>query len=96
MSSIGPSPLDSSLVQAAQAQQTASKSRDRERAVTDRRRRFQDLVDLRVAAMEGAEAVRQLPSNDSEQAEVEHESHDTPSDHAPDGDDGPAHLDIQA
>ncbi|MHC5113132.1 MAG: hypothetical protein ACYTGP_01730 [Planctomycetota bacterium] len=95
MSSIGPSPLDSSLVQAAQAQQTASKAKDRERAVTDRRRRFQDLVDLRVAAMEGAEAVRELPSNDSGQAEAEHQAQEPPH-RADEDDEGRERLDVQA
>lgn len=71
MSSIG-SPIQTSLVQAAQAQQTASKAKDRERAVTEQIRREQDRVELRVAGLESADAVRKLPSNDSEQAEDEH------------------------
>ena len=78
MSSIG-SPLNTSLLQAAQAQQTASKARDKEKATTDSARRFQDLVDLRVAGLETAEAVRKLPRNDSEQAESEHQAQASPA-----------------
>jgi hypothetical protein len=68
MSIIG-SPLETSVLQAAQAQQTASKARDRQRAVGESARRFADVVDLRVAGVESAEAVRGLPRNDSGQAE---------------------------
>lgn len=71
MSSIG-SPIDTSLVQAAQAQQTASKARDKEKAKTDTGRRFKDVVELRVASLESSDAIRKLPSNESEQAESEH------------------------
>ncbi|MHC4415065.1 MAG: hypothetical protein ACYS0G_07265 [Planctomycetota bacterium] len=70
------SPIDASLLQTAQAQQTASKARDRERAASDRTQRFADQVELRVAGVESAEAVRQLPQNDSEQAGAEHEAKD--------------------
>lgn len=63
------------MLQAAQAQQTASKSRDKEKAQTESGRRFQDVVDLRVAGLENAEAIRKLPTNDSEQAEREHYTH---------------------
>ncbi len=73
MSSIG-SPIDTSLVQAAQAQQTASKARDRERAVSERTQRYTDQFELKVAGLESAEALRQLPQNDSEQANDEHEA----------------------
>lgn len=66
-------PIDSSIVQTAQAQVSASKARDRERAASERTRRFEDQVELRVAGMESAEAVRKLPQNDSEQAEDEHQ-----------------------
>ncbi len=64
-------PIESSLLQAAQAQQTASKARDKERAQSERGRRYRDLVELRVAGLETAEAIRKLPKNDSEQAESE-------------------------
>jgi len=74
MSVIG-SPIETSLLQAAQAQQTASKSRDKEKAQTESGRRFQDVVELRVAGTESADAIRKLPSNDSEQAEREHYEH---------------------
>ena len=91
MSSV-PSPLHSSLVQAAQAQQTASKTRDRERAATDRAQRFTDQVELRVAAVESAEAIRHLPQNDSEQADSEHRAK---PDHAKPDDDN-SHVDLTA
>ena len=73
MSAAG-SPIDTSLVQAAQAQQTASKARDRQRAESDRTQRYSDLVELRVAGVESSEALRQLPQNDSEQAGAEHQA----------------------
>jgi hypothetical protein len=73
MSSIG-SPIDTSLVQAAQAQQTASKARDKERAASERTKRYTDQLELKVAGLESAEALRQLPQNDSEQANDEHEA----------------------
>lgn len=76
MSVIG-SPVETSLLQAAQAQQVASRARDREKAAQDAAaRRFQDIIDLRVAGVENAEAIRKLPSNESEQAEVEHRAHE--------------------
>jgi hypothetical protein len=59
-------------VQAAQAQQVASKARDKQRASSESERRFKDVVELRVAGVEAADALRKLPSNDSEQAEDEH------------------------
>ena len=77
MSIIG-SPLDTSLVQAAQAQQTASKARDRERATTERGQRYTDMLELRVAGMESGEAVRPLPHSDSEQADHEREGKKQP------------------
>ena len=98
MSTIG-SPIESSLLQAAQAQQVAAKQRDKEKAATDSKARYQDLVDLRVAGIEGAEAVRKLPRNDSEQAETEHEGKDTPAtrDSLPaGGEDEQPHIDLQA
>lgn len=72
MSSVGSS-LHASLLQAAQAQQVASKARDREKAEAASGRRFSDLVELRVNGVETAEAVRQIPQNNSEQAETEHD-----------------------
>ena len=71
MSTIG-GPLNTSLIQAAQAQQTASKARDREKAASRRTRDPRDVVDLRVSEVELPEAVRHLPRNDSEEAEDEH------------------------
>ena len=96
MSSIGGgTPIDTSLLQTAQAQQAASKARDKEKA-SDRGRRFQDLVDLRVTGAESEEAVRKLPSNDSEQAETEHQSQSQPQ-RMPDKDeDERPHIDVKA
>lgn len=96
MSSIG-SPVDISLLQAAQAQQQASKARDREKAESAGGRRFEDLVELRVAGMETAEAVRKLPHNESEQAETEHESKSGPLPQRPDDEDQRRpRIDVQA
>lgn len=91
MSVIG-SPIETSLVQAAQAQQVASKDRDREKSARDiASRQFQDLVELRVAGVEAAEALRKLPSNESEQAEEEHRGY-APHDEPEQG----SHVDVQA
>ena len=95
MSSIG-SPLNTSLLQTAQAQQTASKARDKEKATTSSARRFQDLVDLRVAGLETAEAVRKLPMNDSEQAESEHQARNPLPPLPPDEEEERPRVDIQA
>ena len=75
MSSIG-SPIAASLVQAAQAQQVASKARDRKRTEETTTHREDDLVELRIKGLESAEAVRDLPANDSEQAETEDDAKD--------------------
>jgi hypothetical protein len=83
MSTIG-SPLNTSLIQAAQAQDTAGRARSRERVVEDRTQRYQDLLELRAAGLEAAEAARQLPGNDSEQADHERQAR---PDHRPDKDD---------
>lgn len=87
MSVIG-SPLETSALQAIQAQHVASKARDKEKAQSATGRRFHDLVELRVAGLETAEAVRQLPHNDSEQAQTEHESGD--------GNPPQPHIDLKA
>ena len=92
MSVIG-SPIDTSLVQAAQAQQTASKARDRERAASERGQRYTDMLELRVAGMESGEAVRQLPHSDSEQADHEREAGKQPA--RPDVNDA-EHIDVTA
>jgi hypothetical protein len=94
MSSIG-SPIDASVLQAAQAQQTASKARDRERAASERGRRLRDMVDLRVAALETADAVRRLPQNDSGEAEAEHDRESLPTSPPP-PDEPPTRVDVQA
>ncbi len=75
MSSI-PSASAASVIQAAQAQQVASKARDRKRAEETKTQRDDDLVDLKVKGLESAAAVHDLPSNDSEQGKAEHESKD--------------------
>ncbi len=75
MSNVG-SPIITSLIQAAQAQQTASKTRDLKRAESERTQRFADQVELRVAGVESSEAVRQPPQNDSEQAGTRHQAKD--------------------
>lgn len=97
MSSIG-SPIDTSLLQAAQAQQQASKARDKERAATESGRRFQDMVELRVAGVESDKAVRKLPQNESEQAETEQESKSRPQKRPPRDDDEEQRprIDVQA
>jgi hypothetical protein len=93
MSVVG-SPIETSLLQAAQAQQTASKARDRERATAESARRFKDLVELRVAGTESSEAIRKLPQNDSEQAESEHDAHDQGAKTPPEPD--RPHIDVTA
>lgn len=92
MSVIG-SPIDTSLVQAAQAQQTASKARDRERAASERSQRYTDMLELRVSGMESSEAVRQLPHSDSEQADHERETRKRP---APRDSGDAEHIDVTA
>lgn len=83
-----------SLVQAAQAQQTASKARDRERAQVERTQRYTDHLELRVANLESSEAVRQLPRNDSEEADVERQAKDESRLRRDDDDE--AHVDVTA
>ena len=81
MSVIG-SPIETSLLQAAQAQQTASKARDKEKATAETARRFRDQAELRVAGVESADALRKLPENESEEADSEHRARRGP----PEGD----------
>ncbi len=92
MSIIG-SPIDTSLIQAAQAQQTASKARDKERAEAERTQRYTDMLDLKVAGVVSADAARQLPRNDSEQAEHDRESRKQPVKR---NDDDAQHVDVTA
>lgn len=94
MSSIG-SPIDTSILQAAQAQQVAGKSRDREKAVSERRVRQEDLLELRVAGVESVDAVRKLPQNDSGEAEAEREAMDDRAE-ASAADDERPRIDVQA
>jgi hypothetical protein len=96
MSVIG-SPAETSLLQAAQAQQTASKARDKEKARSESAQRFQDQVELRVAGAESDAAVRKLPQNESELAEREHASRDLAPQAPDDGpDDAMKHIDVTA
>jgi len=92
MSTIG-SPIDTSLVQAAQAQQTASKARDRERAEAERTQRYTDMLDLKVAGVVSDEAARQLPRNDSEEADHDREAR---KQLAKRDDDEAPHIDVTA
>jgi hypothetical protein len=75
MSVIG-SPIETAALQAIQAQHVASKARDKEKAESASGRKFNDLVELRVAGLETSDAVRPLPQNNSEQADREHQSQD--------------------
>ena len=75
MSVIG-SPIETSLLQAAQAQQSASKARDKDRARSDAARRFADLVDLRVSGVEDVDSIKRLPKNESELAQDEQRRQD--------------------
>ncbi|MGI9014062.1 MAG: hypothetical protein ACR2GY_07420 [Phycisphaerales bacterium] len=96
MSTIG-SNIETSLIQTAAAQQQAAKARDKERARRNESAREADSVELRVAGVEDAEAIRALPENDSEQAESEHrhELHDQPRKRNDnDADEAPPHIDV--
>ena len=93
MSTLG-SPIETSLLQTAQAQQAASKSRDREKAASQSARRFADQVDLKVAGVESADAVRQLPHSDSEENQQEQRSHDHGPTQKPDEEN--PHIDLKA
>jgi hypothetical protein len=88
MSVVG-SPLETAALQAVTAQHVASKARDKEKAESSSGRRFNDLVELRIAGVETADAVRALPRNDSEQAETEHDS-----DHPLPQPDQQTHIDV--
>ena len=91
MSVIG-SPIETSALQAIQAQQAASKARDREKAQSASGRKFNDLVELRVAGVESTDAVRGLPQNDSEQSQTERQPHQGLTPNLPD--DRP-HVDVR-
>ncbi len=96
MSSI-PGPINSSIIQTAQAQQTASKARNSERAREARRIRESDYYIFRVNEVETDRAVRELPRNDSEQAEDEHRRQALPQPTDEEGDDAaPPRIDLQA
>jgi hypothetical protein len=69
--SLSGSPISGSIVQAAQAQQVAARGKDRQRAIDESARRFEDLVDLSVAGTETGQAIRRVPENQSEQADAE-------------------------
>ena len=65
MSFIG-GPIETSMAQLAQAQQTAAEGRDRERAASESARRAGDSVKLRVAGLEHPAAVRGGENDDLE------------------------------
>ncbi|MCA9291578.1 MAG: hypothetical protein KDA25_10660, partial [Phycisphaerales bacterium] len=66
-------------------------------AVTDRGRRFEDTIDLRVSGVEGAQAVRGQPENASEQEHEEQRAHDhQPPRHDAAPDEDHPHIDLQA
>jgi hypothetical protein len=94
MSTIG-SAVDASAIQAAQAQQMASRTRDRERAAAESARRFKDVVDLRVAETETAEAVRPLPGSDTQQQRSEEDARRQLPPQPPQPDET-RHVDLQA
>lgn len=74
MSTIG-SVIATSLLQTAQAQQTASKTRDKEKSSAQQAaQRYRDMVEFQAAAIEEANAIRELPHNESEQHGYEHNS----------------------
>lgn len=98
MSNIG-SPITTSLIQTAQAQQTASKARARQRAEETRTARDddEDTVELKVTNLESDDAVRAIPQNDSEEAEAEQRrKHNAGRIDHPDDADPPEHVDIRA
>ncbi len=99
MSVVGSS-IETSALQAVQAQHVASKARDREKSESASGRRFQDLVELRVAGVETGDAVRGLPSNDSEQGDQEREGRKQQqagyAKVVEEGEDGRPHVDVKA
>ena len=67
-----PSPITSSLVQAAQAQQVAARDRDRRRAAAAETIRSRaDRIELHIDGVELRDAVERLPGNASEQSRQE-------------------------
>lgn len=93
MSTLGSS-IETSVLQAAQAQRMASKARDKERADSGSSKRMADILDLKTAAVEGVDAPRRLPGNDSEEmADEQRAKH-----HHPDatGDNEPPRIDVTA
>ena len=67
MSSV-PNAITTSLVQTAQAQQVASKDRDRKRADADDAVLREDRIELRVDGVEDTEAARRVPDSASEES----------------------------
>ena len=92
--------LEASALLAVQAQHVASKARDREKSESANGRRFQDLVELRVAGVESSDGVRGLPSNDSEQSDQERDARKQQQGGyakvVEDDGDGQAHIDVTA
>jgi hypothetical protein len=73
--SVVSSPIQHSIAQAVHAQQVTAKAKEKDKAETSGARRFEDLVEVRVAGALTTDAVRQLPSNDSEQGDTERQGH---------------------
>lgn len=94
------SSLETSALQAIVAQQVASKARDREKSESASGRHFKDLVEVRVSGVETGDAVRGLPSNDSEQGHQERAGRrQQQAGYAQDVDDdgtGRSHVDVTA
>ena len=91
MSTVGTS-IETSALQAAQAQRTAAKARDKERADTNTGQRLADILDLKIAGVEATEAARKLPGNDSEENAGEQRS----KHHHPPADDEQPRVDLTA
>jgi hypothetical protein len=91
MGSIG-NPIITGLVQAAQAQQVASKDRDRARSTEESARERADRLDLRVDEAEAAEPVRALHDDDEPKDDRRKHSGDEPAAAAAEEDAAPGDL----
>ena len=96
MSGLTPPSSHTSLVQVTQAQETASKTRDRQKAADDRTRRLEDTLDLKVSGVEQVDAARRLPDNDSEEGDDDRRRHHAEESPGGDGDDDRPSIDFTA
>jgi len=96
VSAIGPGLAALSALQAAQAQQSASRARDAEKAREERPRRAEDEVDLRVAGVEGDDAVRAVPDEASEESATERRGRDPRAGRRADDEDERPRVDLVA